>query len=410
MVWNPNSFEPKIKAHRRCVPPACRGKIILLLICLICGAYSSTIALASDVSRISLSRPLSIKWQYPSEAVINITPAVSKESVIWPLSAGVILSLGLEDGKLNWRAEIGGELTAPPEADDRAAYVASTPNGQREAVKPGATLRAISLKSGVTMWRQEIPSQIKAQMASNQATLFGVAADGRIYANRKSDGQLLWVSRNESPYTSAPLAKGDRLFVGNAEGTIHVLEQNTGRLLRRFQTGGAPTHRPVVINQTLFTDSSDNHVCALSMEDGHVIWRRRAGGGILSFVQSANGLLVASSDNFAYMFESRRGKLLWKRQLAGRAAAPPVTTRGEALFTPFAGDECVVLDLYNGKKINTISLGDENVTAASPVITGNLLLLTTRVGLLAYTDTLPRKRAEEELGQTGDSLFKRPAF
>ena len=359
---------------------------------------SVSIALANSVpqflsvttrGQFSLAKPLSIKWQYFSEALLNNVKLVAnKESVFIPLSGGIILSLSQRDGKLNWRAEIGGEIITTPVLDEHAVYLVSAPKDHKDKPPYEASLHAISLKTGITLWQKSIPSRIQTQLASNETTLFGLGTDGCIYANKKQDGHLVWKSQSEKTYTSVPLAEGNRLFSGHTDGSIHVLEQSSGKLLQRLRLGALVTIPPLVFNQTIIAGAINGYVYALSIIDGRTVWRKRTGGRILSLVDSAKGSLVTSSDNFAYLFEGRRGKLLWKRQLGGRVSASPATTLDEALFTPIAGDECVVLDLSTGKRINSIFVGDESIANVSPVISGRLLLLTTRRGIHAYTDDL----------------------
>ncbi len=56
------------------------------------------------------------------------------------------------------------------------------------------------------------------------------------------------------------------------------------------------------------------------------------------------------------------------------------------LLAPLVGDECVVLSLEDGKKVNSIYVGEDNNTEAAPLLTAEALLLTTREGLLALAN------------------------
>jgi outer membrane protein assembly factor BamB len=99
----------------------------------------------------------------------------------------------------------------------------------------------------------------------------------------------------------------------------------------------------------------------------------------------ADGLLVASLDNFAYLLSLGRGKQIWKRQLPGRVSAQPLTTDDSALFTPLSSDAAVVLALHDGKQVNSLPTGDSTNTAASPVVVNDSVFLTTDRGLLAFS-------------------------
>ncbi|HEX6182505.1 MAG TPA: hypothetical protein VFZ44_01250, partial [Pyrinomonadaceae bacterium] len=82
-----------------------------------------------------------------------------------------------------------------------------------------------------------------------------------------------------------------------------------------------------------------------------------------------------------------------KRQLAGRVAAPPLVLNGSVLVAPLVGDECVVLNLEDGKKINSIYVGEDNNTEAAPLLTADTLLLTTREGILALSNQATQSHA-----------------
>jgi outer membrane protein assembly factor BamB len=96
-------------------------------------------------------------------------------------------------------------------------------------------------------------------------------------------------------------------------------------------------------------------------------------------------LLVASLDNFVYMLSLSRGSRVWKRQLSGRISSQPLTSSDGALFIPLSSDSGVVLALRDGKQINTLPIGADNSISASPVKVGNLVVVTSIKGLLAFS-------------------------
>jgi hypothetical protein len=108
---------------------------------------------------------------------------------------------------------------------------------------------------------------------------------------------------------------------------------------------------------------------------------------VQSVTPAGRCLLVTSLDNFAYCLSPRKGYRVWKRQLPGRVAAQPLVTEDGILLAPLSGEECVVLAPRDGRKLNSINVGEDNNTGASPVLIGRLLLVTTRKGLFAYSGT-----------------------
>jgi hypothetical protein len=59
-------------------------------------------------------------------------------------------------------------------------------------------------------------------------------------------------------------------------------------------------------------------------------------------------------------------------------------TREEALFMPLSSSAAVVLELRDGRQVNLLPVGEEITTSASPIAVGDVVLLTTEHGLLAF--------------------------
>ncbi|MFN2516054.1 MAG: PQQ-binding-like beta-propeller repeat protein, partial [Pyrinomonadaceae bacterium] len=139
----------------------------------------------------------------------------------------------------------------------------------------------------------------------------------------------------------------------------------------------------------VYFGSGDGYVYAVHTTTGRLIWRKRTGAGVQAVVRVGEELLVASLDNFVYKF-SLAGARLWRRQLTGRISSQPLVTQTEALFTPLSSPAGVVLDLRDGGLVNSLPVGEEITTSASPIAVGEVVLLTTEHGLVAFTP--PRER------------------
>ena len=67
----------------------------------------------------------------------------------------------------------------------------------------------------------------------------------------------------------------------------------------------------------------------------------------------------------------------------------PLVDARNALFAPLGGDACIVLSLRDGKQVNTLPVGEDGNTSATPLVAGNLLLIPTRQGLVAFAPSSP---------------------
>jgi outer membrane protein assembly factor BamB len=364
----------------------------LLLRLAACASLLLTAAPLRGQERPLLSQPLGVVWKYETGGTVNFTPAQGGGSVYLPLQNGEVVSLRASGGELNWRAEVGGSFSAAPAADEAALYVASESVGaaEKKVAKSQGAVRALSHQSGVTLWLRTLPAPIRGRLVAWGDAVYGGAEDGRLYALKKATGEVLWIRQHSSPFLSQPVLAGSRLYIGDEAGNLIAVEPVTGRTLWRYQTPKS-LRAPVGMGEGLiFAGSQDGYVYALEVGSGVLRWRARTGGAVQSVVPAGKCLLVTSLDNFAYCLSPRKGYRMWKRQLPGRVAAQPLVTEDGILLAPLSGEECVVLAPRDGRKLNSINVGEDNNTGASPVLVGRLVLLTTRKGLFAYSDAESR--------------------
>lgn len=372
-------------------------RFILLLILLAhaflpCGPGTS----AAQVVQATLSRPLHVRWSFEDDKISNITPAVNGEAVYVPLGNGAVVSLRRESGELFWRSELGGVITSTPSADSRGVYLASEipPSGGSKYLQATGVLRALGGKSGVTLWMRTLPSPIRGNLAANDTTLFGRSSDGRIYAVKKENGDIQWIKYGSLPFNSSPVLYGRKLYVVDTGGSLYAIEENTGQTLWRYRTRTQSGASLAIIEGTVFVGSDDGYVHAIDERTGRMRWRARAGAAVQTVQPAGKCLLATSLDNFVYCLSAQRGKKVWKRQLPGRVTARPLVLEDEVLLSPLAGDECVVLSLQDGRKINSVYVGEDNNSEADPMLSGDLLLLTTRKGVMAFSNQTPDASAQ----------------
>ncbi len=332
---------------------------------------------------LSLAHPMTISWRYDT-ATLNLTPAIDDERVYLPVAGGILVSLRAIDGQLNWRSEVGGELSASPVADRHTVYLASeTGKPETGARRATGALRAIGREGGVTQWMRTLSMPIRGSLTIGNEKLFGASSDGKVYAFSTRNGAALWTYDYGPSFNCQPVLSERRIYVGSEDGNLIALDEASGKLLWHYRTKG-PVRGPVTIqNDVVYFGSGDGYVYAVGATSGRRIWRSRTGAGVQAVARVGDELLVASLDNFVYKF-SMAGARLWKRQLPGRISSQPLVTEGEALFTPLSGTAGVVLGLRDGRPVNSLAVEEEITTSASPVAVGDVVLITTERGLRAF--------------------------
>lgn len=341
-----------------------------------------------------LSRPIYTKWQFKTDGITNLTPASDGEKIYIPLDKGVILGVWLSDGGLAWKSDIGGSISASPVSDLRNVYVASESLPSPNSTYPQATgvLRALSRQSGLTTWMRMLPFPLKGIINLNQDSLFASSSDGRLYAIKKETGEIKWIKYNSSPFSPRHVLSGYDLYIGDAQGDIMALELEGGRTIWRYRTH-RPLRAPVaVFGNMVYAGTADGYVYGIDRVTGRLKWRVRTGAAVQAVLAENRCILATSLDNFVYCLSPQRGAKLWKRQLAGRVAAPPLILNDSVLLAPLAGDECVILSLEDGKKTNSVYVGEDNNTEAAPLFMADTLLITTREGLMAFSNRAPKEK------------------
>jgi outer membrane protein assembly factor BamB len=373
--------------HRKCTYILCKVICLLIITQFLSSSATTSIQVGQErETPIELSQPLTIKWLYPSDITTNLTPTADGGHIYLPLASGLLISLNADDGQLIWKTDIGGELSSSPVADKRGVYIASeTGGGLRLPSRANGTLRALGLEGGITLWMRTLPMPIQGSLITSENILYGGASDGRVYAIKKRTGEIAWIMRHSAPFASQPVVFGSRLYIGSDDGSLFSLDQFTGKINWRYRTRGAIHGKAVVVDGIVYFGSTDGYVYALRESNGGLRWRRRTGASVQTVASAQSGLLAVSLDNFVYYLSYRNGDRLWKHQLAGRVAAEPLTANDGALFTPLSSSIGVVLDLRDGKQINSLPIGEDNSITAAPVVAGKTLLITTRHGLIAFS-------------------------
>lgn len=344
---------------------------------------------------LSLSEPLKVRWQYRTTQTMVLSPAAHQENVYLPLAGGSLIAISAETGSLIWKAEIGGEVSTAPLADARGVFVATETGAAENSTNFAAatgTVRALSRESGITLWMRTLYRPLRGAFAQTEQALFAGSADGRIYAFDKTTGKSLW-SKNylTTGFNSQPVIVDSTLFIGNEDGSVFAINIKNGETLWRYRTRGAVRGSIVSREEVVCFGSADGKVYAADAKTGRELWSKRTGAGVQSLAGNDDALLVASLDNFVYLLSLRRGTLLWKRQLPGRITSQPLVHASNVVITSLSSDAAVILNLSNGAQLNAIPLQEDDAAAgAGPIVCQNLLLITTRQGLLAFSGDAAR--------------------
>jgi outer membrane protein assembly factor BamB len=235
-----------------------------------------------------------------------------------------------------------------------------------------------------------LPGPLSGGLVADATALFAGSIDGHIYSIDKQTGRVLWSQQYAEEFSGHPLVTANRVYFGSEAGTVRAFDNRTGVLVWEYKTRG-PIHGPIAVSgNVVYFGSGDGNVYAFDEIRSKLRWQRRTGAAVQAVAVVENGLLASSLDNFVYLLSLNKGALIWRQQLPGRISARPITAIDGALFTPFSTDTAIVLNLRDGKPANTLSLGEENSSAAAPISVNNLVVITVPHALLAFGAPNPK--------------------
>lgn len=333
----------------------------------------------------SLSRPLVLRWLLEEGDLTADSPGFQGETLYVQTSGGAVSSVQSSSGRLQWRADVGGSLSATPVASERAVYVASE-RVSSDAKKPQGLILALSRVSGITLWSRTLSSPLGSNLLLSGKSLFGATKDGRLFSLDSETGETLWDTQSPYSFSDQLLISGQNLITSTTDGIVASFDHQTGRPSWRYQTRGSVRGAVAVDGSKVFFGSADGYVIALEESAAGFIlkWRRRAGTSVVGVTHTAAGLIVVTADNFVQLLSQKRGSRVWKQRMPGRVFARPLTDSENALFATIGGESCIVLSLARGRQVNVLSVGEGNSIVAMPVLTPSALIVPTRTALMAF--------------------------
>ncbi len=333
-----------------------------------------------------LRQPLTLRWQNEGLAAVSIAGAKDADRIYLSEVGGTVVAVSVDDGKLIWRSDLGGQIVPAPLASPAEVFVGSESLATKPTGGRSGQLRRLSAEGGLTLWATSLALPWIGSIAASTGTLYGCSRDGRVVAISKRDGRLIWASDGTVQCITAPALDGNRVLVADARGDVIAFAIDGGNILWRRRIAGDRLKSLAVDATGIYAGTVKGKFYSFSRA-GQLRWSTRAGNGTQSMVASQEGLIITSLDNYAYCLAFKNGKRRWKYRLDGRPAAEPLLDGASVFLLDSAGAQGVVLDLKTGKPVNRLVLGPQFEPNGDPVLIKDRLILPTRQGLIAFAPT-----------------------
>jgi outer membrane protein assembly factor BamB len=219
-----------------------------------------------------------LEWQMPGIPTTSVmvggsAPAVSSDSVIFPLGTSEVVTALKQSGIRRWGAQIAGErrgrayaditdITGDPVIDGNTVYV-GTQGGRTAAFDVASGTRKWTALEGAysPVW----PVAGSVFLVSDQAQLvrLDAATGATIWAVDLPYYKKAKVKRRKAVFAHyGPILAGGRLLVASDDGLIRSFDPATGALTSTTELPGGASSNPIVVNGTLYIVSGNGQLNA----------------------------------------------------------------------------------------------------------------------------------------------------
>ncbi|NTV96813.1 MAG: outer membrane protein assembly factor BamB [Thiobacillus sp.] len=337
----------------------------------------------AELTEIKASATLARAWDVSVGAGKNyvFSPASDGQAIYAAGADGHVVKLDLATGKELWRAEAGRTLSAGVGVGAGLALV-GTPKGE---------LLAYRTDNGKLEWTANLSGEILTTPVAASGLVAARGNDGRTWLFDAADGKQRWVYGRQLPALILRIP-GDlvltsrALFVGHPGGKLTALALGNGAPLWEANValpkGVTELERIADVSGALAAD--DRMICAAAYQgrfgcfdqlNGNPVWLRDFSG--LGGVALGERFLFAADENAVVQgYDKLRGASLWKQE----------ALRDRGIITPLVLGKQVAVADYQGV-VHLLSLEEGALvgragTDGSPVV-GRMLA--TGSGLVVQT-------------------------
>jgi len=242
---------------------AIRGKVIVSDV----DGEKRIIFGSTDGHLYCISKDAKLIWKFNAASSIEGTSNVYKNSIIFGCKSGLIYSLKLDNGEVNWKFETGSNVVAQP--------IINNLGSQKDYILIGSTdtkLYCLDLQGNI-VWTYKTEGAIYSEVTLSDINndgkpeiLFG-SCDNFVYC-LNNEGKKLWSFETNFWVVSAPLVvdidndSKKEIIVGSYDHNIYVLD-NEGSYLLDYTPGISGT-----VNQ------AGNYSDVMTQEPGNLFGKK----------------------------------------------------------------------------------------------------------------------------------------
>jgi len=228
-----------------------------------------------------------------------------------------------------WSRALGNLIEFPAVVDDGFAYIGNA----------GATIHAISMRSGKFAWVHDTPGS--PRMASSPAVdgdeIVYHTMSGWVYVLDRANGRVLWSWNAGSAIESSPIVVNGIDYFGDAGGKMYALDLRTRRLKWSRYLGAKITSSAAIADGRLFIGDYAARLWALSPTTGSTRWIGQVNGKIYGTPAVSHGRVFVPSVADSLTAFTTSGRYLWRVTAGYYVYSSPAVADGVVCFGSYDG-------------------------------------------------------------------------
>jgi outer membrane protein assembly factor BamB len=223
---------------------------------------------------------------------------------------------------LVWSFKAGAAADAPPlVAAERVFYAAADKK-----------LYALAAADGKELWSRRFKAPLPAPPVPGDGVVYQYVPypEGRVYALRQSDGEVLW-REQAGPGVVSAAAGGGLVAVGRGSDAVFY-DGLSGEERGRFSFEDDVVGAAYVGEESFVVWTGAGRLALCRRGGGKPSWEVSVARAGVNATAAAGRVYVGAASGTAACYEATSGEELWRRELDGPLAAPPPALTGEAVL------------------------------------------------------------------------------
>lgn len=259
-------------------------------------------------------------WNYQSKKALSI-PTITTDSILLSNSSGELISFGLQSRRENWRTSSSVPTISSPVANEKYAFYTTYSRQNVSDVSvpffEELNLYANRLSDGKVMWKARFSQKLSSFLLLASNMIFLVSRDshsgsGMLLSIESTTGKVIWKRRLNDILFGHLVFSGGILYL-TTDSSISAIQPNTGKQLWTFSVENSQSLRTSVFSTTMVY-VSNKHLSALDLQNRKVLWTNADVEICGSPIVGNKQIYVTGCKHRLLSFSTSNGKLIWSYQ------------------------------------------------------------------------------------------------